>query len=80
MSISKAACHSVGLPDGEVFALAEPECILCIWSQGLAAMDTFWLQQGGLAGARPVPALINQEGRRKVRQHQNGRSPVEAAR
>lgn len=80
MSTSKAACHSVGLPDGEVFALAETECILRLRSQGLAATDTLSLQQGRLAGARPFPALIIQEGRTEVRHYKSGRSPAEAAR
>lgn len=53
----KAACHSVGLPDGEVFTLAQNSYVLCIRSQGLTAMDSFWLQQPGFAGAMPFSQL-----------------------
>ena len=78
MSTSKAACHSAGLPDEEVFTLAENDYIPCVPSQGLTAVGSFCGR--AICGCYAfLPAPIIQKGQRKLRKYEdpdrNRRSP-----
>lgn len=68
MSTSDAVCHSVGLPDGEVFALAENDYLLCIRSQGLIRRALFLAVAGRIVShAFPQLLLCIQKGQREVK-------------